>query len=269
MFNKIEDKEIFDLKVKLAANLRDARSFLKIYKMGFTGGTTKQITAGILFESLCTRSHSFFTLASSMIEPEQDENAWDSPSLCTLSRSILDSRAAFFYLCVERCKKYERSVRYASFYLHHIEAKKTLCLLDGDATTPMMYEIMADQTITALEKNPFFISLGEGLQKSIKTGKKNFLEPIEDVLERSGIKKSTYKYLQKSWSHHVHSYPMMVADSGLLGSGARTNSEAALVCQCMDFVTYVLEQTMKNIAHTINLRSRISGKKLKKAMPEC
>ena len=86
-----------------------------------------------------------------------------------------------------------------------------------------------------LEANPEFTKIPEKRRRSLLKGENPYLSSLEDIAEGIGIEKATYRWLNKIFSNHVHSYPFSFyrMREENLSRGERSPSEESNIRLCI------------------------------------
>lgn len=176
---------------------------------GIKSPSGKHYYASVLFTALCTRAVSLLTLvphtpwASKLIEH------WDYASVASITRTILELRLAFHYLCAERCSEEEWDCRWNIFNLHDCNSRRRMFESTGDSPEQVAgFDVQAEELRERIRANPFFQSLPAPKKKSLLHGQTAYLMPLEDIGERVGVEKARFRWLYVLLSSHVHGLPM-------------------------------------------------------------
>ncbi|MCH5489580.1 DUF5677 domain-containing protein [Pseudomonas syringae] len=176
---------------------------------GIKSPSGKHYYASVLFTALCTRAVSLLTLvphtpwASKLIEH------WDYASVAGITRTILELRLAFHYICAERCSEEEWDCRWNVFNLHDCNSRRRMFEATGDSLEQVAgFDAQAEELRERIRANAFFQSLTPHKQKSLLHGQTAFLMPLEDIGERVGVEKARFRWLYVMLSSHVHGLPM-------------------------------------------------------------
>lgn len=121
-----EPSETYQERVKGLDNVvRECMHISQDYA-GIESPSGKHFYASVLFTALCTRAVSLLTLvphtpwASKLIEH------WDYASVAGITRTILELRLAFHYLCAEACSQDEWDCRWNIFNLHDCTSRRRM-----------------------------------------------------------------------------------------------------------------------------------------------
>ncbi|VVP13710.1 hypothetical protein PS850_03502 [Pseudomonas fluorescens] len=176
---------------------------------GIKSPSGKHYYASVLFTALCTRAVSMLTLvphtpwASKLIEH------WDYASVAGITRTILELRLAFHYLCAEPCSVDEWDCRWNIFNLHDCISRRRMFEATEDSPEQVAgFTAQAEELRERIRANPFFQSLPLQKQKTLLHGQTAYLMPLEDIGERVGVEKERFRWLYVLLSSHVHGLPM-------------------------------------------------------------
>lgn len=176
---------------------------------GIKSPSGRHYYASILFTALVTRAVSLLNLvphtpwASKLIEH------WDYASVAGITRTILELRLAFHYLCAEECSDDEWDCRWNVFNLHDCTSRKRMFESTPDGAEQVAgFDAQAEELRGRIRANLFFRGLPARKQKELLHGQKAYLMPLEDIGELVGVEKDTFRWLYVLLSSHVHGLPM-------------------------------------------------------------
>jgi len=113
---------------------------------------------------------------------------WDYASIAGMTRSVLEIRLAFFYLCAEECSREEWECRWNIFNLHDCTARIRLFEeLPSQSPDIISFSAQADEVRARLTANPFFTTLPEKERKKYLHGSHAYLNSLEDIAARAGV----------------------------------------------------------------------------------
>jgi Family of unknown function (DUF5677) len=174
---------------------------------GIQAPSTRHFYASVLFTALLSRSISLIILAPHSPWAQKLIEHWDYASAAIIVRTMIELRAAFHYLCVDQTSDEEGHCRWNLLCLHDCCARlKTLEAKPSAPEDVADLESMAEGYRERLRANRHFVTLRH--QQRLLNGGSAYLYPIEDILERAGLQRSTYKFLNVVFSSHVHGLPM-------------------------------------------------------------
>ncbi len=216
---------------------------------GIRSPTSKHFYASVLFTSLVTKGVTLAIFCPLSPWATKVIEHWDYGSLTGVVRSMLETRLAFFYLCVDPCSPEEWECRWNLFNLHDCVARIRLFEAQEEMTgraAPDLdgFNTQADELRQRLTSNSFFTALPEKQQKKFLKGRDAYLYPLEDVAERAGVGRSTFKYLHVLFSQHVHGLPMsfyrMGGENAERGRGLPSEIEENYTSLCLSFAATLL-----------------------------
>lgn len=174
---------------------------------GIQAPTSKHFYASLVFTALLTRGVSLVCLAPFSKWANKMIEHWDYASATTIVRTMLELRGAFHYLCIDDSTDDEWACRWNLLNLHDCNSRKRLLEAFGKEPDQVaLLERQAEEIRDRLKQNSFFVRLDN--QKRLLNGQTAYLYPIEDMLEKAGIEKKTYRGLHILFSTHVHGLPM-------------------------------------------------------------
>ncbi|MFP1813909.1 DUF5677 domain-containing protein [Lonsdalea quercina] len=208
---------------------------------GIRSPTGRHYYASVLFTALVTRGVSLLNLvphtpwASKLIEH------WDYASAAGITRTILEIRLAFFYLCVDSCSDEEWNCRWNIFNLHDCKARMRMFESIPNSDGQLVgFEEQAEELRDRLRNNLYFQSLISKQQSKFLRGQTAYMIPLEDIGEKVGINKSTFRWLYVLLSSHVHGLPMSFYRIGSgedeRGRGLPSPIEENYTSLCLSFV---------------------------------
>lgn len=214
---------------------------------GIISLTGSHFYASSLFTLLTTRSLSLRKLLPKIKPKPMLDSHWDFGSVCTLTRTILETRLAFYYLGYEACHEDEWMCRWAIFCLHdEASRKKMLAGIEPQSFTreeQAEYDGNMRQHRSKLQLNQFFATLPSGEQRSYLDGKRAYMQPLEDIAERCGIPKEQFRIFYTFMSQQVHALPVAYfrMDEGNRGRGIHSDLEDEYHQMCMSLIVELLE----------------------------
>ncbi len=210
---------------------------------GIRSPTGAHFYASVLFTSLCTRGVSLAILSPYSPWSKKILEHWDYASIAGMTRSILEIRLAFFYLCAEVCPRDEWECRWNIFNLHDCTARIRLFEeMPGGSSDITGFNVQVDELRDRLNKNPFFASLPEKDRKKFLQGGHAYLHSLEDIATRAGVDVHTFRWLYKLLSSHVHGLPLSFYRMGEQerGRGVHSEVEEGYTKLCLSFAISLL-----------------------------
>jgi hypothetical protein len=231
--------------------VRDCIQVSKAYE-GIPSPTAKHFYASVLFTSLISRGVSLATLSPHSPWADKLIEHWDYASAAVIVRTMIEIRAAFHYLCVDECSDEEWSCRWNLLNLHDCISRKRL-LEEGSARNPEQsaeLETQSEELRERLRANKYFAQLKH--QKQILNGQIAYLFPIEEMIEKAGLEKPTYRFLNILFSSAVHGLPMSYYRMGQQerGRGLPSPVEEGYTSICLSLAATLLGSTRGEV-HTI------------------
>ena len=230
--------------------VRDCITVSKRYA-GINSPTAKHFYASVLFTSLISRAVSLAILAPHSPWANKLIEHWDYASASVIVRTMIELRAAFHYLCVDECSDDEWSCRWNLLNLHDCVSRKRLIEARGaDLAEVTELNGYADELRDRLKANIHFLGLAH--QQKLLHGQSAYLYPMEDMLERAGVKKDQYRYVNILFSSHVHGLPMSYYRMGHeeRGRGLPSPIEEDYTILCLSLAANLLVHT-RDDAHAL------------------
>ena len=217
---------------------------LSIRCSGIPSPSNQHFHASVLFTVLCVRGTSLGFLAPHGSLSTRSIEHWDYASTAVMTRSLLEVRIAFYYLCIERCSGQEWGCRWNLFNLHDcVTAIRLSHEMGLNASDSLATEEMADELRERLAKNKFFVALSEKERKKYLKGGSAYLYPLEDIAHNAGVDRSTFRWLYRFLSIHVHAFPMSIYGLRRFdrGTGVHTEVEEGYTLMLLQFATGLLD----------------------------
>ncbi|MDR6678443.1 DUF5677 domain-containing protein [Pseudomonas oryzihabitans] len=235
-----EPSEKYQERVKGLDNVVRECMRISQYYAGIESPSGKHFYASVIFTALCTRAVSLLTLvphtpwASKLIEH------LDYASVAVITRTILELRLAFHYLCAEECSQDEWDCRWNIFNLHDCTSRRRMFEATEDGAEQLEgFTIQAEELRDRLRANPFFQSLPAKSQKNLLHGQTAYIMPLENIGERVGVDKQTFRWLYVLLSSHVHGLPMsfyrISEGAAERGRGLPSATEESYTCLLLSF----------------------------------
>jgi hypothetical protein len=215
---------------------------------GIASPTSRHYYASVLFTAMITRSVSLAQLIPFTPWAEKKIEHWDYSSATGIARTVLELRVAFYYLCTETCSAEEWDCRWNLFNLHDCTSRVRLFQSfpgeDGQVTA---LSAAAEDLKSRLRKNLWFSALSDGVQRKLLNGQSAYLSPLEELAERAGLLKGTFRWLYVLFSSHVHALPMSFYRMGTgeneRGRGLPSPTEEGYTSLCVSLVCSLLVKT--------------------------
>jgi hypothetical protein len=220
--------------------------------------TSAHFYASLLFTSLCTRGITLLSLVPhSPIAKKRFEN-WDFASAAGITRSILEIRLTFFYLCIESVEAEEWNCRWNTLNMHDCTSRIHLfqSLPDSEETLAAFGD-QQNELRKRLAGNQYFLSLDAGLKKRILHGQVAHLLPLEEIGRRAGIELNDFRLTYKLFSSQVHGFPLSfyrMADDNR-GRGVHSESEEGYTILSMSLAAELLEAAEREMSDLFKEKS--------------
>lgn len=213
---------------------------------GIRSPTGSHFYASVLFTLLTTKAISLRKLLPKLKPKTMSDEHWDYGSVCTLTRSVLETRLAFHYLGYEPCEEAEWKCRWAIFCLHDEATRGKM--LEGIVPPSFTIEEQAvyDENMRKhrdeLAANPVFASLPAGTQKRFLQGKQAFMHPLEEIASKCSIPLEQFRFFYTFMSAHAHALPVAYfrMDGGNRGRGTHSDLEERYHLMCMGLAIALL-----------------------------
>ena len=156
---------------------------------------------------------------------------------------MIEIRAAFHYLCIDNCSEDDWECRWNILNLHDCATRKRMFEAQGNIEEANGFEAQAEELRDRLRANPSFQQVRN--QRQLLHGQTPYLMPIEEMIEKTGLEKKTYRWLHILFSSHVHGLPMsyfrMAGPAGDgRGRGMPTATEEGYTSLCLSLATTLL-----------------------------
>ncbi len=214
----LDDKTRTDFEIALKAAIRVSD--------GATGTRTNRATV-IASQLLAQNAITGLTIAS-LIDPARMTNVpglspnckvFDLPSLCILTRGLIEAYLTLFYIAVQPVTDDEREFRLLWWNWHEIN-ERILPLQCIGSTNPKleMYRKSKSELCSKLSNHPAYSSLPSKLRKEFESNKAPrdaLLVQQSKIAEAAGIHPDQYRVVYKHCSEYAHAQPLAI--SVLLG----------------------------------------------------
>lgn len=220
---------------------------------GISSPTGSHFYASALFTLLTTRAISLRKLLPKLKPKNMSDLHWDFGSVCTLTRTLLENRLAFYYFGFEECSEEEWKCRWIIFCLHDA-ASRTRILSDVASSTltpeeQKVYDENMGQLRVDLKANSFFTLLPIGDQRRFLQGKQAYISPLEEIAGRCGLELEQFRFFYGFMSQQVHTLPMSFfrMDEGNRGRGVHSELEEHYHKMCMSLAVDLLGAAAKEM----------------------
>lgn len=212
---------------------------------GIPSPSTKHFYASVLYTALISRSVSLAQLVPFSPWAEKPIEHWDYSSATGIARTALEIRLAFYYLCVDACTDAEWDCRWNLFNLHDCTSRLRLFeAMPDHGEQVAAFSETSEEVRQRLRANAFFNNLDDGRQRRLLNGQTAFLMPLEEIGERAGLARASFRWMYIFFSSHVHALPMsfyrMGGQDDQRGNGLPSPIEEGYTCLCLSLVTSLL-----------------------------
>jgi uncharacterized protein DUF5677 len=209
---------------------------------GLQATTQKRFYASVLFTAMLSRSVSLLMLAPHSPWAHKMIEHWDYASAAVILRTMMELRAAFHYLCVEECTDKEWDCRWNLLNLHDCNSRIRLlgARQPSDPEEVAGLQAQAEELRNRLRSNVHFQTLQH--QARLLNGQAAYLYPIEEMMEKAGLERPTYRFLNIVFSSHVHGLPMSYYRMGMQerGRGLPSPIEEGYTTICLSLASALL-----------------------------
>jgi Family of unknown function (DUF5677) len=216
---------------------------------GLQAATQKHFYASVLFTAMLSRSVSLLMLAPHSPWASKMIEHWDYASAAVILRTLIELRAAFHYLCVDECTGEEWNCRWNLLNLHDCSSRiRLLEAREGYEPHEVVgLQAQAEELQNRLRGNPHFQRLRH--QTRLLNGQAAYIYPIEEMMERAGLDKPTYRFLHILFSSHVHGLPMSYYRMGMQerGRGLPSPIEEGYTTICLSLASALLTATRDEV----------------------
>ena len=216
---------------------------------GLRAETQKHFYASVLFTAMLSRSVSLLMLAPHSPWAHKMIEHWDYASAAVILRTMMELRAAFHYLCVDVCADEEWDCRWNLLNLHDCNSR--IRLLEARESSEheeiASLQAQAEEIRNRLRSNGHFQRLRH--QARLLNGQAAYLYPIEEMTERAGLERPTYRFLNILFSSHVHGLPMSYYRMGMQerGRGLPSPIEEGYTTICLSLASALLTATRDEV----------------------
>lgn len=219
---------------------------------GISSPTSQHFYASVLFTTLITRGVSLAILAPHSPWASKLIEHWDYATATGIVRTMLEVRLAFHYLCVDPCSRVEWECRWNILNLHDCASRRKLFEAKGSNHEQVAsFESQAEELRDRLRSNAHFGALPKRQQDKFLKGQTPYLFPLEDIGEKAGVDKATFRWLYVLFSSHVHGLPMsfyrMGGDNEDRGRGLPSRIEENYTSLCLSLASSLLVRTRDEV----------------------
>ena len=209
---------------------------------GLQATTSKHFYASVLFTAMLSRSVSLLMLAPHSPWAHKMIEHWDYASAAVILRTMMELRAAFHYLCVDECTDEEWDCRWNLLNLHDCTSRIRLLEARGPSDPEELtgLQAQAEELRNRLRANAHFQTLRH--QARLLNGQTAYVYPIEEMMEKAGLERPKYRFLNVVFSSHVHGLPMSYYRMGMQerGRGLPSPIEEGYTTICLSLASALL-----------------------------
>ena len=218
---------------------------------GIRSPTASHFYASVLFTTMITRAVSLLNLAPHSGWALKKIESWDYSSMTGIARTILELRATFHYLCVDKCSEDEWNCRWNIFNLHDCMSRIRMFIAQGVEQQVEGLNLQAEELREKLRSNPFFQALDVKRHKKLLHGQTAYLFPLETMMAKSGMSVETFRWIYVLFSTHVHALPMSFyrigGDFPERGRGLPSFAEEGYSSLCLSLAASMLVGTRDDV----------------------
>lgn len=218
---------------------------------GIPSPTSQHFYASVLFTLMITKCVSLLMLAPHSPWADKKIEHWDYSSMTGITRTLIELRVAFYYLCVDQCSEDEWQFRWGLFNLHDCTSRIRMFEALEDVSQVEAFHKTAEELRSRLVANPFFVTIDKKLQKRLLHGQTAYHLPQEVIAERAGITLKNFRWLHVLFSSHVHALPMSFyrigRDGDDRGRGLPSPPEENYSTLCLSMAATLLVSTRDNV----------------------
>jgi Family of unknown function (DUF5677) len=173
---------------------------------GIRSETDQHYWASVLFTRMVVTATSIQVLAP---EPRPDAH-WDFSAMASITRNLAECYLFFYFLCADNVSQVEKDARIILLNLHDNASRKKLfgeLSEPGDGETAAANAEVHNDLVRKFNANAHLSGLTEKRQKELIKGEKTpFVQ--DDVVERTNMDKTTFRFLYRLFSNHAHTGPV-------------------------------------------------------------
>jgi len=220
--------------------------------------------ASVLFTRLTTTSLSLLLMLPRNRFVQTAFDHWDFAAIAAISRSLVESYFAFYYLCVDPIPQKEWETRWNIFNLHdcisRLQMFESLGSCDEECAE---FRKQAEELRERLVKNTYFQSMPHKRRNELLKGKVAYLVNQDELLERTGEDKNLFRLMYRFLSSYVHTFPTAFyrMGEGDRGRGLESPIERDYICIALEFVSPFLGRAIREMVEIFpNTRASIPEK---------
>ena len=174
---------------------------------GIRAETPQHYWASVLFTRMVVTATSVQVLTPEL----QPEAHWDFSAVASITRNLAECYLFFYFLCADDVPQVEKDARIILLNLHDNASRRKLFgelgEPDDDAETAAAKAMVHDDLVRKFKANGYLAGLPEKRQNELIRGEKTpFVQ--DDMIERTGMDKSHFRFLYRWLSNHTHTGPV-------------------------------------------------------------
>jgi len=218
---------------------------------GIPSPTAKHYYASVLFTALIARAVTLVNLAPHSEWSSKIIEHWDYASAAVVTRTMLEIRLAFYYLCIDRCDDVQWNCRWNIFNLHDCTSRRKLFEAMEDVRQVGSFDEQAEELKSRLRSNSYFQQLSASEQKKYLNGQQAYMEPLEVIAEKAGLERKFFRMQYVLLSSHVHGLPMsfyrIAPGNPDRGRGLPSTVEEDYTAMCLSLAATLLAATRDEV----------------------
>jgi len=217
----------------------------------------------IVFKKLCLHAKSFRKLCP---QTNADGNIifdemWDLPSMCSISRAIIDSYCVQYYILIEEISEDENNFRKHLWHYHSEKSRlKGLEKIKSKDPRLKKLEDEIERHKKLLLETEIYKGLEKHNQRSIRKGQVAVNLSNSEISKRAGIDPGYYKSTFDLFSSYVHTHPMALSHlmKFYADSEKSLNLITTTVKHTVAFITHAVRDMANKFPNTKQLISKDS-----------
>lgn len=162
------------------------------------------------FRYMIVRAISFAKLLPySRYNKDQKIIHWDSFSLSTLARSLIEARISFHHLGTDMCTESEWECRIDVQKLHYVSTQNKISNMEFNTTGEDYVAGEIEKLKLKIQNHSSYLSATKEIRNKIDRENSAYLYSIDSLAEMCGMAIPKFKLLYKDLSQDTHSLPCM------------------------------------------------------------
>jgi len=209
--------------------------------------TSQHYWASVLFTRMVVTAKTIQVLTPDL----QPTAHWDFSAVASITRNLAECYLFFYFLCADDIPQVEKDARGILLYLHDNASRRKLFgesgKPDDDAET-VAKAAVHDDLVRKFNANSYLSSLPERRQKELIRGEKTpFVQ--DDVIERTTIEKTNFRFLYRLFSQHTHTGPVAfyrMAEHGR-GHGFQNHQDTLFMTFALDLASDLMRRATSDV----------------------